>query len=121
MSLEERIKNQTPFRDLPTWRKIVIVAAWGTCLVVGMMMADKALDIYGGDPDHAVPETGHIYPVHVNHGYLRYSTKEEHDGLVFWEGKMTWVGAPLLVSFFVWIMYRPKPAWPISRSEHFPK
>jgi hypothetical protein len=91
----------------------VLVCGIGFCVVVVAMTVDKQFDIYGGSPDHSVPATGHVYPVHVNHGYLRYATKGERDSLVFWEVDMgSWVGLPFLAVVLLWFLYRPKRSWP---------
>jgi len=109
MSLRSRIENPAPFHSLPVWRKIVLVGGLGFCVLVGAMTVDKQLDIYGGAPDHAVPATGHIYAVHVNHGFLRYATKKQRDGLIFWEVQMgSWEGLPAIAAVFLWLLYRPK-------------
>jgi hypothetical protein len=73
----------------------------------------KDFEIYGGDPDHPVVSTGQIYPVYVIKGYLRYTTRDERESLVFWEEKMSaWIGLPPLAAVFLWFMYRPKQARP---------
>ena len=77
------------------------------------MTVDKELDSYGGDPDHPITATGQIYPVHVNHGYLRYAKKDEHGSLVFWEDELgSWIGLPFFAAVFLWLLYRPEQPWP---------
>ncbi len=116
VSLQERLKNPPPFYALPAWRKIVVVCGLGFVLVVLIMSLNTELDIYGGDPDHLVAATGHIYPARVNHGYLRYATREEHDSLIFWQDKMvTWAGLSFLAGFLLCGLYRPKRQWPPRR------
>jgi hypothetical protein len=118
MTLQERIENRPSLHALPLWRRLVLICGLGFFVLVGAMIVDKQFDIYGGDPDHPVVATGHIYPVHVNHGYLRYATKEERDSLIFWENKMgAWIGLPALGSVFLWLLYRPKRPSPASLSQ----
>jgi hypothetical protein len=82
------------------------------CIVVGAMSVDKQFDIFGGDPTYLVVATGHIYPVHVRGGYLRYATKDEEESLVFWGKMASWLGVPPLAAVFLWLLYRPKRPWP---------
>src|SRR5580704_1905767 len=104
VSMQERLKNPPPFYALPAWRKIVLVCGLGFFLVVFIMSLNTELDIYGGDPDHLVAVTGHIYPTDVVHGNLRYTTKEEHDSRVFWHDKLgSWLGLPFLAVLFLWV------------------
>ena len=109
MSLDDRIHNHAPFQALPIWRRVVLVCGLAFCLLVGAMTVDKEFDIYGADPDHPVQATGQVYPVHVNHGHLRYATKKEREDLNFWEIDMgSWVGVPALAFVFLWLLYRPR-------------
>jgi len=113
MSLRDRIENQPPFHTLPLWRRIVLICGFGFFILVGAMILDKKFDLYGADPDHPVAETGHIYPVQVAFGYLRFATKEERDSLFFWQRELgDWIGIPPLAAVFLWMLYRPKQPWP---------
>jgi len=58
--------------DLPLWRKAVIVGAAILFFVSGSMPFDKESNIYVSAPGQPNTATRQIYPVHVNHGYLRY-------------------------------------------------
>jgi hypothetical protein len=85
-------------------------------LVVTAMIVDAQFYLYGGDPDHPVSATGHIYPVHVRNGYLRYATKSEEEHLMFWRRTMgDWIGLPALAAIFLWLLHRPKRPWPPSQ------
>jgi hypothetical protein len=109
MSLRSRIEKPPPFHALPRWRKGVLVAGLAFTVVVGAMTVDKQFDVYSGAPDHPVAATGNIYAVHVNHGSLRYATKEQRDSLFFWEVRMgSWIGVPFLAMVFLWLLYQPR-------------
>ncbi len=111
MSIRERLGKQVAIRDLPTWRKVVVVCGLGICLFVGWMAAAKEIEIYASAPTHSVAAKGQVYEVHVMHGSIRYVTLQEREDLVFWESRMlSWVGIPFLVAFFVSITCRKKPA-----------
>jgi hypothetical protein len=43
----------------------------------------KEADIYRSAPETPLIKTKQVYPVHVNHGYLRYVTKEEAEAWEF--------------------------------------
>jgi hypothetical protein len=70
--------------DLPLWRKAVIVGAAILFFVSGSMPFDKESNIYVSAPGQPNTATRQIYPVHVNHGYLRYVSKEEAESLAKW-------------------------------------
>jgi len=109
MSLQERIEHHPPFSALPLWRRIVLICCLGFFVLVAAMTLDLELDLYGADPDHPVATTGHVYPVGVAWGYIRYATSEEHDKLYFWKRQMgDWIGVPALAGVFLWFLYRPK-------------
>jgi hypothetical protein len=63
--------------DLPVWRKRLLACCVGVwCLFGGRHFSQEA-DIYTSAPQTPVIKTKQLYPVHVNHGYLRYVTKHE--------------------------------------------
>ena len=78
--------------DVPLWRKAAIVLAVIVFFLVGHTLFDKELTIYTSAPAHPNLVTKQIYPVHVNHGYLRYLTSEETESLASWRA----VGPALL-------------------------
>jgi hypothetical protein len=69
--------------DLPLWRKLLIVSIIGLWLFLGIRHLSKEADIYVSAPHAPVIETKQVYPVHVNHGYLRYVTKREAENWGF--------------------------------------
>lgn len=67
--------------DLPTWRKIVAVGAvlsgFAMLVLTGSLIVPEEAYIYRSAPPSAVEKRGEVYPVYVEHGYLRYITREE--------------------------------------------
>ena len=78
--------------DLPLWRRAVIVFAM-VLFFIGSTPFDKELTIYTSAPSHPNAATRQIYPVHVNHGYLRYVTSDEAESLAKWR-----TGGPALIA-----------------------
>lgn len=70
--------------DLPIWRKALIVCTFALLFVVGARLPGREADIYVSAPRVANPSTGQIYPVQVNHGYVRYLTRQQDADLAFW-------------------------------------
>jgi hypothetical protein len=81
------------FSDLPAWRKIVLVVGFCATIFIGLMVFTKEADIYASGARTRNAATGETYPTSVNHGHIRYLTREEHDNLAFWRA---FVGVPLL-------------------------
>ena len=109
MSLEEMIRNQSPFVVLPTWRKSVIIGCIGMAVITGALTFNRDMNIYGGAPDHPVVTTGQTFPVSVNHGSTRYLTQLEKDSFDFWGANLGLLtGGPFLLAFLIWITYRPR-------------
>ena len=63
--------------DLPVWRKLALLCCIGLWSFLGILHFSKEADIYASAPDTPVVKTKQVYPVKVNHGYLRYVTKQE--------------------------------------------
>lgn len=63
--------------DLPVWRKLLLSCCVGVWCFFGIKHFSQEIDIYASAPQTPVTETKQLYPVHVNHGYLRYVTKDD--------------------------------------------
>jgi len=63
--------------DLPVWRELLLSCCVGVWSFFGVRHFFQEVDIYTSAPQTPVIKTKQLYPVHVNHGYLRYVTKEE--------------------------------------------
>ena len=63
--------------DLPVWRKLVLLCCVGLWSFLGIRHFSEEANIYASAPEAPVTKTKQVYPVHVNHGYLRYVTKEK--------------------------------------------
>lgn len=63
--------------DLPAWRKLLLLCAALVWFSLGMWHLSTEADIYASAPQAPEIATRQVYPVHVNHGYLLYVTKEE--------------------------------------------
>ncbi len=55
----------------------------GVWIFFGMRHFSQEADIYASAPNAPVVETKQVYPVHVNHGYVRYVTKERAEEWAF--------------------------------------
>jgi len=49
----------------------------------GILQFSLEAQIYASAPNAPVIQTKQVYPVHVNHGYLRYVTKEQAEEWAF--------------------------------------
>ena len=65
--------------DLPVWRRLVLLCCVGLWSFFGLRHFSQEADIYASAPETPVVKTKQVYPVRVNHGYLRYVTKQEAD------------------------------------------
>jgi len=74
--------------DLPMWRKILLACAIGSFFFFGGRLFNREADIYVSAPSTPLSSTKQVYPVLVNHGYVRYLTQKDADDLDFWR-KMT--------------------------------
>jgi hypothetical protein len=71
--------DQFYLADLPMWRKILLACAIGSFFFFGGKLFNKEADIYISAPSVPVAKTKQVYPVLVNHGYVRYLTRKEAD------------------------------------------
>src|ERR1700740_223050 len=69
--------------DLPLWRHVLLLCCVGTWVIFGSRHFWKEIEIYPSTPHTQVANTKQVYPVPVNHGYLRYMTKEEAEAWEF--------------------------------------
>lgn len=69
MWIRERLEN--PPTNLSTWRKMVIVVMIAFATVIAVVGFNMHMEIQATAPDHPVPAHGQVYPVDVNHGYIR--------------------------------------------------
>jgi hypothetical protein len=83
---------------VPAWRKIVLVVGFCATIFIGFMVFTKEQDIYASGARTPSSATAETYPISVNHGYIRYLTREENDRLTFWRA---FVGAPLLLGLLL--------------------
>jgi hypothetical protein len=90
--------DQFCLADLPIWRKILLACAIGSFVFFGYRLFDKEADVYVSAPSVPVAETKQVYPVHVNHGYVRYLTQKEADDLDFWRKVTPAIIAPSLAA-----------------------
>lgn|SRR5579862_411724 len=102
MWIRERLENPPQISDLSTWRKIVIVVAIAFALTTAFVGFDKHMEIQATAPDHPVPAQGRVFPVDVNHGYIRYVTWEEKQSFLLWAGQSgSWAGAAMMIVLFI--------------------
>ena len=80
MGFLDRLRNPG---DLPVWRKVVLLCCAGVWMFLGIRHFSLEADIYASAPNDPVIQTKQVYPVHVNHGYLRYVTKEQAEQWAF--------------------------------------
>ena len=78
------------------WRKTLLACAVAVFFFFGYRLFDKEADIYASAPNVPVARTKQVYPVHVNHGYVRYLTQKEADDLDFWRKVTPAIVAPSL-------------------------
>ena len=72
------------FGDLPLWRNVSLICVAALFFSLGCMLFALEMEIYASAPHMPVLETQMMYPVRVNHGYLRYVTAEQAERLEFW-------------------------------------
>jgi len=95
------------FADLPLWRKTLIVLAMLSFFAFGGRLFNREVDIYVSAPSAANSATAEIYPVHVNHGYVRYLTRQEDADLAFWRAVTPAIVVGCIAGMaLVWVMYR---------------
>lgn len=100
MWIRERLENPPQISDLSTWRKVVIVVAIAFALTIAFVGFDKDMEIQATAPNHPVPAQGRVFPVDVNHGYIRYVTWEEKQSFLLWAGQAgSWAGAAAMMPF----------------------
>jgi hypothetical protein len=110
MSLREMIEHPPDIRDLPIWRKVLIACAFALFMFIGFASLDKDLTIYASAPTYPVAATGQVYPVSVEHGYIRYVTLAEKENPLVDGRAGSWAGAAFVGAFFLWITSRRKSA-----------
>ncbi len=71
--------------DLPVWRKILLMCCVGLWFFLGIRHFNQRAEIYASAPTSPVTKTKQVFPVYVNHGYLRYVTKEQAERWRFLE------------------------------------
>jgi hypothetical protein len=90
--------DQFYLAELPMWRKILLACAIGSFFFFGGKLFNKEADIYISAPSVPVAKTKQVYPVLVNHGYVRYLTRKEADDLDFWRKGTPAIIAPSLAA-----------------------
>jgi hypothetical protein len=90
-------RDRYELADLPLWRKALLACGMALFCAVGGTLFTKETEICTSAPGVAVPAAGQVYPVHVNHGYVRYVTQNEADTLEFWRAATP----PSIVTLFV--------------------
>jgi hypothetical protein len=92
------------FSDLPIWKRLLISAALGFFVFTTARAVDEDLTIFAKAPNHAIPTTGQVFPVNVEHGSIRYLTASEKASFDVWIGLApTWGGAAFLCACFLYI------------------
>jgi hypothetical protein len=82
------------------------------------MLINVELDMYPAAPDHPLTATGEIYPINVNHGFIRYVTLQNKTRLDVWESRVALLCGPaMLAIFLLWVTFRD----PSSRKEPGPR
>lgn len=96
--------------DLPTWRKVIAIAsalgAIVTFLFVGSLAVPEELYIYRDAPSSPVPTTKQIYPIYVEHGHLRYITRQEVLKLALFAHASDAAGLLLVISALTMLTFR---------------
>jgi hypothetical protein len=77
-------KDHYDLVDLPMWRKTLLACVIGLFCFSGGKLFNTETEIYTSAPSVPVVSTRQVYPVQVNHGYVRYLTQKEADDLDFW-------------------------------------
>jgi hypothetical protein len=107
VSLEAMIRRQVPFSALSRWRRVSIVCCIAAFVFAAAMFVNVELNMYPSAPDHAVPETGEVYGVNINHGFIRYVTLRDKTRLEFWESNARNIcGLAMLASVFLWMTFK---------------
>ncbi len=91
-------KGRIRWRDLPLWRKLVLVL----CAVSFFLLGGNGyqhIRIYVQNPSSPVTENGQIYSLRVMHGSVRYVTIKELQSFRSSEDRATLVGLPIIVGF----------------------
>lgn len=93
--------------DLPAWRKVLLLCCVAVWFSLGVRHLSKEAEIYASAPKAPVIATKQVYSVRVNHGYVRYVTKEE---AAHWEflNRTTGpvIGISALTMFFLILTFR---------------
>jgi hypothetical protein len=106
MSLEAIIRRPAPFNTLPLWRKTLIVCCIASFMFGAAMLANVELDTYPSAPNRPVAETGQIYPINVNHGFIKYVTLQDKIRLELWESRAGLLCGPaMLAMFLLWVTF----------------
>jgi hypothetical protein len=95
--------NRIEISKVPVWRKVFFVICFCVTMFVGLIAFTKEAGVYASGARTPSSKTAETYPVSVNHGYIRYLTREEHDNLAFWRA---FVGMPLLAGILVMVTSR---------------
>ncbi len=107
MSLESTVRRPVPFTALPRWRKVLIVSCILAFLCAAAMLVNVELNMYPSAPDHPVPETGEVYGVNINHGFIRYVTLRDKTRLECWESNARNIcGLGMLAVVFLWLTFK---------------
>lgn len=88
---------------VPAWRKVVLVIGVCATMFSGLLVFIKEQNVYASGAATPNSKTAETYPLSVNHGYIRYLTREEYDRLAFWRA---FVGVPLLAGILVMVTSR---------------
>jgi hypothetical protein len=106
VSLEGMIRRPAPFNTLPRWRKILIFCCITSFVFGAAMLANVELDMYPSAPDHPLAATGEIYPININHGFIKYVTLQDKMRLDLWEFRAGLLCGPaMLAIFFLWVTF----------------
>lgn len=126
VSLEAMIRRQVPFSALARWRKVLIVSCILAFLCAAAMLVNVELNVYPSAPDHPVPETGEVYGVNMNHGFIRYVTLQDKTHLEFWESSARNIcGLAMLAAVCLWLTFKgpvspkqPGPRVNVGKDSH---
>jgi hypothetical protein len=123
MSLGQMIRRPAPFNTLPVWRKALIFCCIASFVFGAAMLANAELDMYPSAPNHPIATTGEIYPININHGFIRYVTLQNKARLDLWESRAGLLCGPaVLAMLLVWVTFsdplRRRPPEPRINMAH---
>lgn len=82
------------------------------------MLVNVELDMYPSAPDHPVAETGEVYGIYINYGFVRCVTLQDKMRLEFWKLNARNVcRVAMLATLFLWITSKD----PTTRKQSGPR